>query len=185
MEKAIKSGQISHVLIKPISFFKKEFAHVTGYKIPATLLLLLIVTPLFLLFGQYFKLKLTLLTFVLAFFVLVLSFFLNYLISFIVGLLSFWVEDIVGFTSLKEVTILLLSGAVLPLEFFPKALSQINNLLPFKYLLYFPVSIIQGKTPLSSILFGLFIQLVWALIFFLLYKAFYPKALKHYSAVGG
>jgi ABC-2 type transport system permease protein len=185
MERIIKSGQVSHTLIKPFSFFKKQFAHEAGYKIPATFLILFIVIPLFLLFGQYFKLKLTLLTFGLTLFILFLSFFINFLISFIVGLLSFWFEDIVGFTSLKEVILLLFSGAVLPLEFFPNALSQINNFLPFKYLLYFPIQIIQGRILLPSIFFGLSIQLVWALVFLFLYKAFYPKALKHYSAVGG
>jgi ABC-type uncharacterized transport system permease subunit len=32
---------------------------------------------------------------------------------------------------------------------------------------------------------GLLIQIIWIFIFYLLYKLFYLKTIKHYSAVGG
>jgi ABC-2 type transport system permease protein len=185
MEKVIKSGEVSQVIIKPTSFLKMEFARELAYKSYHSVLVLFVVTFFFILFGQYFKIQLTPFIIIFAPLALILSFLIHFLISFLVGLLCFWLEEIVGFYSLKEVLISLFSGAVLPLEFFPEFINKINNLLPFKYLLYFPVSIVQGKISPPSILSGVLIQIIWVFILFLSYKIFYPKTLKHYSAVGG
>jgi ABC-2 type transport system permease protein len=185
IERAVKSGQVSHLLIKPVSFFKTEFAHELGYKSFTSIIIFILAFLLFIFLGQSLQFNLSFLLLPLLLIALALSFLINFLVSFLVGLLSFWLEEIVGLSSLKDVIVLIFSGAVLPLEFFPEFINKINNLLPFKYLLYFPVSILQGKIILPSILSGLLIQTIWLFIFYLLYKFFYLKTIKHYSAVGG
>lgn len=78
----------------------------------------------------------------------------------------------------------LLAGAFFPLNFVPGILGKILEILPFKYLMYFPVNVFLGKYSPKEIVLGWLTMAVWMTIFYLLYKKIFRNGLKYYTGVG-
>jgi ABC-2 type transport system permease protein len=124
----------------------------------------------------------------LAFFVLasLLGLVLNFFIDFLVGLTVFLTQSIWGISTAKEVTVLFLSGAVVPLALFPEPLRRVLEWLPFQAIYYTPVRLLIDPSlgPLD-VLFFFGRQLAWLLLFFLLSRLFFLAALRRVVVNGG
>jgi ABC-2 type transport system permease protein len=72
----------------------------------------------------------------------------------------------------------------MPLAFLPDWLERIASMLPFAYMIYFPVIAFEGKLTLIELLQILGVQCVWIGVFFFVYKALWRAGLKKYTAVG-
>ncbi len=79
----------------------------------------------------------------------------------------------------------MLSGGLFPLEVFGDTLQTIFNLLPFKYIISFPINIINGKLDLSLVWNGLFMQLLWICILTVIAALMWKRGTRKYIAVGG
>ncbi len=83
-------------------------------------------------------------------------------IRFLVNLCSFWLLDYRGPVMIAIAVNLVLSGAVIPLTFFPEPLDTILRLTPFAAMLQAPVDIYVGQPVGGSAAFALALQLFWA-----------------------
>ncbi|MDP4093717.1 MAG: ABC-2 family transporter protein [Bacillota bacterium] len=117
---------------------------------------------------------------------ILLAYLINFGFDFIVGLLSFYTESIWGISMTKEVIVLLFSGAVVPLPFFPEAMRKILELLPFQAIYNIPLQILTNKSyTVVDFLTQILIQLFWAAILIIGGSLFLKKASKIITVNGG
>ena len=106
-------------------------------------------------------------------------------IRFLVNLTAFWLLDYRGPMSLALVVSHLLSGLVIPLAFFPGALSTIARATPFASMLQLPVDIFVGEAAGVEILAVLAIQLLWAGVLYAAGRAVFALATRKLVVQGG
>ena len=97
----------------------------------------------------------------------VFALIINYNIEMLVAPICLFTESTWGINIVKETIVLLLSGASIPLAFFPEKARMIVSYLPFRAVYDIPLSILLGKSGSDSWqgllqLFGL--QLIWLVV---------------------
>jgi len=73
-------------------------------------------------------------------------------------------------------------GGLMPLDLLPNFVTRINDFLPFKYVVFVPISVFTGRIGFSWELF--LIPLGWVLFLLFLVKIIYRKGLKKYEGYG-
>ncbi len=117
---------------------------------------------------------------------LVLAFLIQFNIDYFVGLLCFYNESTWGMSSAKDSIVLLLSGATIPLSFFPETLRNVVNYLPFQAVYNIPLKMLISKDlAINQYLISLLIQFFWIFILFAVNRLFYRKAIKVVTVNGG
>ncbi|MFC5530562.1 ABC transporter permease [Cohnella yongneupensis] len=113
------------------------------------------------------------------------SIVLFYLMNLICGLFAFWYFVSWHTQSIFGLVMSLCSGALLPLWFFPEAVSKVFGLLPFQLIYYGPISVFLGKRAFEEQL-GIFgLQLIWIVLLGLLLKWIWAKAVRKLVIQGG
>lgn len=180
----VREGKIDHYLTKPIPYPLQVLLADIGNRSFYVLLIVPITLLVYLAFSFHYSLDvLTLSPLILFQCVLLLG--VGYLIEFsfamIAVLLSFWFEGAEGLEHFKWISISLLSGFMIPLEFMPLWMRSLVNLLPLKYMYAVPIQVVQQRTSLgiSDLLYiGGFLLLLFALQRWLWHRA----TLKYTSA---
>jgi ABC-2 type transport system permease protein len=113
-----------------------------------------------------------------------LAFLLRFLLEWSLAQAAFWTTRVSAINQSYFVLVLFLSGQVAPLELFPRFLQIAASILPFKWMLGFPVELLLGRlTPVEAIT-GLGVQAVWVGLALLLMRLIWNAGLRLYSAVG-
>jgi ABC-2 type transport system permease protein len=110
---------------------------------------------------------------------------ISFLFDFIFGMLAFYVKNLWGIGFGKFALVRLLSGALIPLVFFPKPIQNILNLLPFKGMIYTPVMIFLGKYQSQEMLMSMMNQVLWIGILALCNYLLWRKAVTRLTVQGG
>jgi len=163
----VRIGRISTLLTKPVSY--PIFRIFEGFS--STVFNLIInVLPIFLISVLLITISppVNILAFLIA---VTLGYFVNYLMIFLTGMWAFWSTGSVwGLKLSREVITDIMSGAIIPLYFFPDWFANIAKLLPFQTVFHIPLSIYLGKIAGIDIFYSLIQQLVWlAILGFLSY----------------
>jgi ABC-2 type transport system permease protein len=116
---------------------------------------------------------------------LLMACLLRFLFSYLVSLLAFWTEKIDALLAVNDTLVFLLAGQVAPTVLLPGFLGTISSLLPFRYMLGFPVEVLSGMLPLAEVLKGLCIQAFWLVTVVILQKLAYSRGIRRYTAIGG
>jgi len=117
---------------------------------------------------------------------LLMAFLISFNIDYIVGLTAFYTESTWGFSMTKEIIVTVLSGALLPLQFFPNAIQNVLLWLPFQAIYYSPLSMIAKPTQGWDVFLSILaVQLVWVIITFAITRLFYIQAIKVLRVSGG
>lgn len=180
----IKTGKISLDIIKPISCYNYLFWSQSGELIVSffTTLLPTFLIVFFLTDGTI-SIGLNILFFCLS---VVFSVVINFNIDFIVGTIGFYTQSIWGINIAKEVTVLLLSGATIPVAFMPDMMKKIVFLLPFQSIYNTPLSLlIDNDMQLKNELLLILLQFFWLVIIIVIRNIFWNKTLKVISINGG
>lgn len=116
----------------------------------------------------------------------VLAVLINYSIDFIVGTICLYTESIWGINIMKQVIVLLLSGATVPIAFFPEPLKTIVYYLPFQSIYNAPLTLLLNGSPTpETVLKILGTQLLWCVGMTLLGKLFWKLSLRQITVNGG
>ena len=186
MSRSIQSGKIILDLLKPMRFREYTFwsysgSHVVLFALTfiPTFIVVLIVT------NGASPMGLNLLWFAVA---TVLALIVNFSMEMIVATICLYTESTWGINIVKETIVLLLSGASIPLAFFPEALRQVVDYLPFRAVYDIPLTILLEKNDTNTIegllpMFGL--QLAWAVILTLAGTLFWNHSVKKITVNGG
>ena len=115
---------------------------------------------------------------------LLLGFLLRFLFEWTLAQAAFWTTRVSAINQSYFVLMLFLSGQVAPLSLFPPALQVLANILPFRWMLGFPVELILGRLTPPEALLGIGAQAAWVVIAFVLLRLIWRAGIRRYSAVG-
>ena len=180
----IQSGKIVLDLLKPMEYRKYLFWSFSGSFIAKFLLTFL---PTFIAVAIVthgaIPMGLNLLYFVIS---VVMAVSINYSIDFIVGTICLYTESIWGINIMKQVIVLLLSGATIPLAFFPDKLRTAVNYLPFQSIYNAPLTLLLDGAPTAEkVLTTLGTQLIWCIAMMIISKVFWKVSLRQITVNGG
>jgi ABC-2 type transport system permease protein len=114
------------------------------------------------------------------------AFLLSFLIDYFIGITAFWTESIWGISAGKDVLVLLLSGAMVPLPWFPDAVREVLLWLPFASLYNTPLSLFAGAhLDVATVLGRLGLQTVWLIVLFFGVRAYFGLAIRKLTVAGG
>ena len=115
---------------------------------------------------------------------LVMAFLIGFLIESLIGLVSFWFLEVSSLIFIYMMINYFLSGHMIPLEWIEGWIPAVNY-LPFRYLAYFPASILLGKVPVEEIPAGLCIQFAWIVGLLIANRIAFSRGVRRYGAYGG
>ncbi|MHB0878108.1 MAG: ABC transporter permease [Anaerolineae bacterium] len=179
----IREGYLSPLLLYPVSplytFVTGELAGKAVYLLfvlPVTAVLALVLHP---------ELQLTLFA-VLAFLpALLLAWLLRFLWGFALADLAFWATRADALLALQNAFIFLLSGQVAPIALLPPAVRLAAVVLPFRYMLSFPVEVLTGHLTRPEMAIGFALQTAWTLLAYVAWRATWRHGLRRYTSIGG
>jgi ABC-2 type transport system permease protein len=115
---------------------------------------------------------------------LALAFLLRFLLEWALAQAAFWTTRVSAINQSYFVLILFLSGQIAPLSLFPPVFQTIAAVMPFRWMLGFPVELILGRLSPAEALAGLGMQTLWVGLAFLLMRIVWRAGIRLYSAVG-
>jgi ABC-2 type transport system permease protein len=113
------------------------------------------------------------------------AFLLTFIAAAAIGTLSLFWESSLALFDLWLGLYTVLSGYVMPLEFFPKSMQQVIDYLPFRQMLAFPVEALLGLVPREKALVDLAVQWIWIGLFTWLALALWKLGMRKFAAFGG
>lgn len=162
IEKKIKSGLITSDLLRPISFRLYTFSYHLGGLVYRIILLLL---PTLLFYTVVYRILPPFSWFMFGIFLvsIMLGYLVMYSLNFIIWVSAFWFYKTFSLITIKETAVMVLSGAVIPLWYFPEWLVDYIKLTPFDTIFFIPISIYLGQMPAGEMWQSLMKQVLWLL----------------------
>ncbi len=180
----IQSGNLSGRLVQPLYYpllvISTELGRTFFYFITNSI----ICVAIYLLFRDYFSFHLSGGFLVLGILSMILAFLMNFALNSMIGMLAFWISSSRRLIYHFFAIITLLSGVLIPLEFFPDKLEYALRLSPFPYIFYFPVHMVQSLEWNAELRLGLALQAGYTVLLIGLMALQYHFGLKKYEAVG-
>ncbi len=178
----INDGTFSNFLVKPLNPLYYWFVINLSGKLFEGLMILVVGGILSSLLINHISIPsngTTLLYFMLS---LILGGILAFEFDFAVGILAFWLVKIHSFKYMLQYGMFFLAGALLPLDLFPEGFQKLANMLPFRFLIYFPIQVFLEKE--AQPIEGFLIATVWIVVIYILLQFGLRRGIKHYEAVG-
>ncbi len=184
MSYEIREGTVATYLVKPIDLQLYELFVSLGFFLTS---LGAITIPTIILMVFVFHIDIPLGIGLAIFpFSLILAYLLSFCFDYFIGLLGFYTESVWGLSITKEIIITVLSGALIPLQFFPDTIQKILMWLPFQAIYYTPLTMVaKPDLDWGTFLPMLGVQLFWVIALFILTRLFYNQAIKVLRISGG
>jgi len=121
------------------------------------------------------------------FFALALSigYMMAFCINLLVGIFSFFIEYNLGLSWTVDMTVRLLAGLLIPLDFFPKGFATVLMFMPFRYIYFVPIQIYLGRIPISQMASTFGVGLTWVAAMFLITHITYATGVRRLGIQGG
>lgn len=182
-EYLIRQGILSTRLLRPIHPIHEDASQNIAYK----LLMLMVLVPSVLLCIVLFQPAFTappssLLVFIPA---ALLAGILSFIVGWIVAMAAFWTTRIMAINQLYFVGMFFFSGQIAPLELLPSFVQSIAGVLPFKWMIGFPVEVMLGRLSGDAVANGFIAQLIWIGAGILVLRLIWGAGVKRFGAVGG
>ncbi len=116
---------------------------------------------------------------------LMLAFLLGFFLEASFGLIGFWFLEVTSLLFIYMLLSFFLSGHMFPLDLLPAPWNQLVDLLPLKYLAYFPAAVFLGQIQGDELTRGLVMQIVWVVLFAATARVMWHRGVKRYSGFGG
>lgn len=178
----VQSGTFSGLLMRPLHPIHGDISVNLAFKALAVIVLLPVSVAFSVIFhAEYTWKPLHLLAMVPA---IALAAFLLFVLEWCIGLAAFWITKTNALFQLYNSAYFFLAGLVAPLALLPEPARITASILPFRWMLSFPVETALGRTDGRDIAIGFAMQLVWIGIALVLLRVIWARAVRHYSAVG-
>jgi len=110
---------------------------------------------------------------------------ITFLAMTVIGALAFWVESAASLFDVWLGLFGVFSGYLVPLELFPRWVGTAARVLPFRYMLGFPVELLVGLESRSRALADFAVQLTWIAVLASLALAAWRAGIRRFAAYGG
>lgn len=181
----VKDGSIAMNLIRPINYEKRMFFQSLGSLIYNFILVFIIGFVAVIVLTIKYTGQINVLNIILFMVSIVLGYGINFFYSYAIGLLSFKITNMWGLFQIMQAVLQLLSGALIPIVFFPSFAQWIFKFLPFQSMIYTPCMIYLGKLSTTEIIIALGLQLIWVILLCLLGRAMWKALIKKLTILGG
>lgn len=183
MEWQIRRGDFNSLLLRPIHPVVTATSDMLASKTVAMITVVPTMIVLTLIFRPQFELiPWSLLALLPA---LVLAFVLRYTLMYVLALTAFWTTRVTALFELWFAAEFFFSGRIAPLSVLPGWAQQVSNYLPFRWMFYFPLELLLGRSTPDQAAFGFINQLIWLTVTFVLLRVVWRGAVRQYGAVGG
>ena len=179
----IREGFFSNFLVKPIDSLFYWFTINVSSKLLEAIYISITLGGLYFFLGDYFLFPRHLATYFYFSGSLLLALILAFLLDFCIALIAFWLIQVRVFKFMLQYLIFFFAGAILPLDLFPAWLQGFVHLLPFQYIVFFPIQVYLEKETVLAANFAA--ALTWILFFYGLAKIMLAKGIKKNEAAGG
>ncbi|MDO7905913.1 ABC-2 family transporter protein [Paenibacillus sp. JX-17] len=180
----ILDGSVAVDLLKPINFQKARLAESAG----SVLLeggISGVMIGAFIIFTAGIQLPDSLLQWFLFILSLIGSILVKFGVVYLAALLCFWSTGSLGIVWTRIAVTNLLSGALVPLSFFPGWLERIALLLPFQSIIYTPTMIFLGKAGAGELAGLVLMQFFWAAVLWFAGRLLWSWAVRQVTIHGG
>jgi ABC-2 type transport system permease protein len=181
----VRDGTLKKYLLQPIDMIaylvSYRAAHKAAYIATSSLPYLL----LFFLCRSYFDHFPDLLTVCAYVASLLLGFVIGFFFETGIGMIGFWFLEVTSLLYVVNTLNFFISGQMFPLDLLPPVFAGALKAMPFQYMAYFPAAIFLGKVTGVQLVYGLGIELAWAVVFVAAANSLYRLGLRRYSAFGG
>ena len=116
---------------------------------------------------------------------LTLAWALRFFWGYWVALLAFWATRANALLALQDSLVFLLAGQVAPTVLLPGLMRKAATMLPFRYMISFPVEVLTGQLDKVGLWTGFAFQVGWLGIALAMFITIWRRGVKRYSAVGG
>jgi ABC-2 type transport system permease protein len=116
---------------------------------------------------------------------LVFGFLLGFFMETTIGMVGFWFLDVSSLLFVYMLLSFFLSGHMFPLDMLPEFWGDIVDLLPLKYLAYFPAAVFLGKIKGPELVWGLCVEAAWIVFFVFASRVAFQRGVHRYSGFGG
>ncbi len=182
----IRNGEIKKFLIQPVDMVGFLMLTRVAHKMAYYAVALLPFALVFYLCRGYFvdgwPDPTTMAAFVLS---LTMAFLLGFFLEVSIGLIGFWFLEVTSLLFLYMLLSFFLSGHMFPLDMLPQPWHYLVDLMPLKYLAYFPSAVFLGKIEGWELARGLLIEAAWLVFFIVLSRAMFHFGVRRYSGFGG
>ncbi|BDG10144.1 ABC transporter permease [Anaeromyxobacter paludicola] len=110
---------------------------------------------------------------------------ITFLAMAVIGALAFWVESATSLFDLWLGLFGVFSGYLVPLELFPRWVGATARILPFRYMLGFPVELLVGLVDRRRALLELAVQWTWVAALLFLALGAWRAGARRFAAYGG
>jgi viologen exporter family transport system permease protein len=115
---------------------------------------------------------------------LLLAFLVRFLLEWTLAQAAFWTTRVSALNQTYFVLMLFLSGQIAPLTLLPHPVQIVASILPFRWVISFPVEVLLGQhTPVEALM-GLGAQFAWLIVSIILVRVVWRAGVRVYSAVG-
>jgi ABC-2 type transport system permease protein len=181
-EYRVRQGSLSFALLKPVHPIHSDISDNLSSKLITLPVLLVVAGGLALAFHPTASLRLWA---VLAFLpALALAFLVRFLLEWTLALAAFWTTRVSAINQIYFLLMLFLAGQIAPLTLFPGWIQVVADILPFRWMLGFPVELVLGRLTTLQALEGLGAQVAWVALSLLIIRAVWRAGVRVYSAVG-
>ena len=182
--RSVQQGTIVLDLLKPIRYDAFMFFSNSGeVVVKAFTVFIPTAVVVYFVSGHGFPLGWNLLLFIPSF---LFGFIINFFINMIIGTLCLFTQSSWGINIMKEVVIGLLSGASIPLAFFPDGIRAVVDKLPFQAIYHIPLNILLHDNYSATKIGTMFAtQFMWAIVLFILSSLFWKWSLNKITVNGG
>jgi ABC-2 type transport system permease protein len=181
-EYRIREGILSFALLKPVHPIHSDIADNISSKLITTPFMILVAVGLAAIFHP--SLSPTPWAIALFFPALFLAFAVRFLLEWTLAQSAFWTTRVGAINQIYFVLMLFLSGQFAPLTLLPFPVQIAAYILPFRWLVSYPVELLSGRlTPIEAFI-GLGAQAAWLVASYVLFQVVWRAGVKIYSAVG-
>ncbi len=177
----VQSGDISLTLLKPMSLSTKLFWEGVGFSIAKIIVIGFVeIIIYFLLTPTVF----TIFSLLMVLITMILAYILYFELELILGAFSFYTYSIWGITTLKSAILLIFSGNLFPLNYYPAIIRKIAEVLPFQYS-FGSVGMVIENNNWGNFWNVITMQLIYIVIFRIVYKLMMKHSIKSIVIQGG
>lgn len=185
ISREVKDGSIAINLIRPISYEKRMIFQGLGTVLYNFVVIFIAAFILITILYYRYMGSLSLFNIIFYFISMILGMLINLYYSYAFGLISFKITNMWGLSQIIGAISQLLSGTLIPIVFFPKAIQGVFNFLPFSSMIYTPTMIYLGKVTGFELIEAMGIQVIWLGILIVVARVMWNTLIKKITILGG
>jgi ABC-2 type transport system permease protein len=185
MANDVKNGKFNVYLIRPFSYRGYMYASNVSWRLMRTVVFVPLFAVVLFIFRRWVHWDPASYDFGWDFWVaVVLAHFVSFSISYALGLLGLYVVEVHSIYMFYYLPLVIFSGQMAPLSFFPPKIAALAMMLPFGYTLGFPAQIFIRHVTGPAVWHGFLMQILWIAIATIAAEFLWRGGLKRYTAYG-